>query len=293
MASDAIESAGLKLASFSEYTISILRRKLSSVAMIANLTNPVDLTGSATPHNYEQALRVVIADPNVDGALVFLCPQGRVNVAQTAASIVTASLGCGKPVFTNFMGARDHRLELASLRMNGIPNYSSPETAVDGFKAMHHYRLWLHRRIEAPEVLEYDRNSVRATLHEAKQQGTKVLVGLDAMRILEACGFRLPKSALATDAAEAVGLAKEIGYPVVMKIVSPDIIHKTEFGAVRVGLDTAEAVRTSYLEIVESIYRHRPEARIIGVIVQAMAKGQEVILGMKRDPSSESPLCLD
>jgi acetyltransferase len=280
MASDAIERSGLRLARFTEDTASRLARELPS---FASLANPVDLTGSATPGNYERVLGMVLADPNVDGALVILCPQGPVDVVKTAESVVSASRGCAKPVFTNFMGTGDYYQELASLRANGIPNYPSLERALDGFKAMNQYRRWVQRGTEAPEVFTGDRDSVRRILHGVRGRGANVAVGLEAMEVLAAYGFRLAKAGLAKSAGEAERLAREIGYPVVLKIVSPDIIHKTEFEGVKVGLDTAEAVRNSYNEIVDSIRRLKPQAQITGVMVQALAKGQEVILGLKRD----------
>jgi len=282
MASDAIERSGLMLASFNENTISRLRRELPP---FASLSNPVDLTGSVTPDNYEAVLRLVLSDPNVDGALVILCSQGPVNVGETAASVITASTGCGKPVFANFMGARDYCQELEILTVNGIPNYPLPERAVDGFRAMNQYRLWRARKSEAPEVLDFDRNAVRTILDKAKQEGVEVLGGPDAMRVLGAYGFTSAKFGLAQTPEEAVKLAEEIGYPVVMKIVSPDIIHKTEVSGVRVDLESAEAVRSSCAEIMTAVRRHRPEARVTGLMVQAMASGREVILGVKRDPS--------
>jgi acetyl coenzyme A synthetase (ADP forming)-like protein len=280
IASDAIQRSGLELAHFTENTISMLR---SELPLFASLANPVDLTGGASADDYGKVLHTVLSDPNVDGALVVLCPQGTVDVAKSADSVVEASLGCGKPVFANFMGARDYQQELASLRMNGIPNYPSPERAVDGFKAMNQYRLWVQRKVEAPVVIVRDRNYLQSLICKAREQRVQVIAGLDAMKVLETYGIQLAECSLAKNAEEAVRLAADIGYPVVMKIVSPDIIHKTEFGGVKVALNTAEAVRDSYTEILENVRQHEPEARITGVMVQAMARGQEVILGLKRD----------
>jgi acetyl coenzyme A synthetase (ADP forming)-like protein len=280
IASDAIQRSGLELAHLTENTISLLRGELP---LFASLTNPVDLTGAASADNYEKVLRTVLADPNVDGALVILCPQGPINVAKSADAVVRASLGCGKPVFANFMGARDYQQELASLRMNGIPNYPSPERAVDGFKAMNQYRLRVQRRIEAPVVITRDRSYLQSLIRKAREQGVQTIAGLDAMKVLETYGIQIAKCSLAKNAEEAVRLATEIGYPAVMKIVSPDIIHKTESGGIKVALNTAEAVRDSYTEILENVGQHEPGARITGVLVQAMARGQEVILGLKRD----------
>jgi len=280
MASDAIERSGLKLARLTQDTTSRLRSELPS---FASLNNPVDLTGITTPDKYERVLQIVLSDHNVDGILVILCPQGPVNVAEIAGAVVRASRECRKPVFANFMGARDYHQELVSLRENGIPNYPSPERAVDGFRAMHHYRLWVQRKREIPTTSNYDRHSVQVVLQGMKRLGVKAASGLEAMRVLEAYGFRSPQAGVAKNAEEAERLADEIGYPLVMKIVSPDIIHKTEFGGVKVGLDTPEAVRDSYGEITGNIKRLKPEARITGIMVQAMTKGREVILGLKRD----------
>jgi acetyl coenzyme A synthetase (ADP forming)-like protein len=280
-ASDAIERAGLRLARLARDTVSSLRGELPS---FASLNNPIDLTGTTTPDNYERVLRIVLSDRSVDGVLTILCPQGPLDVAEIAGAVVRASRGCGKPVFTNFMGAGDHRPELAALRENGIPNYPSPERAVDGFRAMHQYRLWLKRRREVAVTPDYDRHPAQAVLQGVEGWGVKTAGGLEALRVLEAYGFRSPRAGVAKSIGEAERLAGEIGYPLVMKVVSPDIIHKTEFGGVRLGVSTPEAVASAYAEITESVRRLKPEAKITGVMVQAMTEGREVILGLKRDP---------
>ncbi len=281
MASDAIERVGLRLASFGEETVARLRKELSS---IASLQNPVDLTGIMTPESYEAVSRTVLADPGVDGVMAILCPQGPIDVAGVAGGVVRASKGCGKPVFANFMGGRDFAAELAGFRENGIPNYPSPERAVDGFKAMNQYRRWLTREAAAPEVFKGDRDAVKVVLASARERGTTILGGLEAARVIGAYGFRVAKSGLARDAEAAVRLAGEIGYPVVMKISSPDITHKTDVGGVMLGLATAEVVRHAYGEMMGAIQSRQPGARIEGVTIEAMARGREVILGMKRDP---------
>jgi acyl-CoA synthetase (NDP forming) len=178
----------------------------------------------------------------------------------------------------------DYEKELTKLKINIIPNYSSPEKAIDGFKAMNQYRLWLQRKPEVPLAVAYDQEIVRKVLFHAKERGVSVLNGMDAMRILGACGFELPRFGLAKDPDAAVKLAVEVGYPVAIKIVSPDIVHKTEFGVVKVGLHTEEALRNAYAEIMTNVHSCVPRAQINGVMVQALARGQEVILGLKRDP---------
>jgi len=257
MASDAVERAGFSLSSFTEATTNTMLR--SRLASFASLSNPIDLTGSVTPDNYEAVLQIVLADPNVDGALVIFSPPGPVAVSQTAASIAKGAQGAGKPVFVNCMGVENKKEELASLTANNIPDYASPERAIDGFKAMNQYRQWRQRKIEAPETIPHDRDAAQAVLSKARQSGVDILSGADAMSILEAYGLKPVKSGLAGSAGEAVGFAAEIGYPVVMKIVSPDVIHKTEFGGVRVDLNTAEAVRNAYAEIVANIGRRESQ----------------------------------
>jgi acetyltransferase len=280
MAADAIERCGLKLACFTKDTTSRLRREIAS---FASPNNPVDLTGVATPSNYERVLHMVLSDHNVDGVLVILCPQGPLDVAKIAESVVKASFECGKPVFTNFMGARYYHQELESIREKGIPNYPSPERAVDSYRAMNQYRLWLKRRRETPAMLNYDRHSVQILLQGLKDRGVKIASGLEAMRVLQAYGFSLPRADIAKSADEAARLAEDIGYPLVMKIVSPDIIHKTDFGGVKVGLGTSQAVRDTYDEIKGGIERLNHKTEITGIMLQAMVKGHEVIVGLKRD----------
>jgi len=279
MASDAIAASGLQLAKFSEATVDQLRAVMPS---FGSSSNPVDLTGGATDEMYRQVLETVLADDGVDGLLVVLCPQGPVNVAGTAAAVAEVSPQFDKPVFANFMGALDHDADLAVLREHSVPNYLSPERAVDGFTAMNRYRRWLEMEVEPAVKFDYDRTAVEQTLHNDSQSEPRVIAGQPALQILEAVGIPTARASLATDAEAAVRLAAEIGYPVVMKIESPDIVHKTEFGGVVVGLDSTEAIRAAYETMVANVQKHGV-SRIDGVMLQKMATGREVILGLKRD----------
>ncbi len=281
MASDACERAGLQLASFTKETIDVLRAKLPPTA---NLYNPVDVIGDAGADRYESALQAVFSDPNVDGALVLLTPQSVTNVEETAAVILKAAADSPKPIFVSFMGGATVTEGIKSLARGGIPNYPFPERAVNGFMAMSRYRQWLERKVEAPELFEVDRQAGQMVLDEAKRAGGGLLSDMEARQVIEAYRFPLPKSLLARSAEEAINNALEIGYPVVMKIVSPDILHKTDIGGVRVGLESPEAVRSAYMEIVENAHRLLPQAQILGVDVQAMVEGREVVLGVNRDP---------
>jgi acetyltransferase len=148
---------------------------------------------------------------------------------------------------------------------------------------MDRYRRWLEMEVEPAVKFDYNRVAVEQTLHNDSQSEPRVIAGQLALQIMEAVGIPTARASLATDAEAAVRLAGEIGYPVVMKIESPDIVHKTEFGGVMVGLDSTEAVRAAYETMVANVQK-RGVNRIDGVMLQKMATGREVILGLKRDP---------
>jgi acetyl coenzyme A synthetase (ADP forming)-like protein len=287
MAADACERAGLRLASFTKETIDQLRAKLPATA---NLYNPVDVIGDAGPGRYDLALQAVLSDSNVDGALVLLTPQAVTNVDETAAVILKAATDSPKPIFASFMGGPAVAKGIRSLTLRGIPSYPFPERAVSSFTAMSHYRQWLERKPQPLESFKVDAQSARTALNEVKRLGRSLLSDMEARRVIEAYGLPTPDSRLATSADEAVSSAADIGYPVVMKIVSPDILHKTDIGGVRVGLESPEAVHSAYLEIVENAHRLMPQAQVLGVDIQTMASGREVILGVSRDPQFGSLL---
>ncbi len=281
MASDACERAGLRLASFTKETIEQLRDKLPTTA---NLYNPVDVIGDADPSRYELALQAVLSDSNVDGVLVLLTPQAVTNVNGTAEIILKAAAGSPKPIFTSFMGGPAVVEGISGLTSRGIPSYPFPERAVSSFVAMNHYRHWLNRKIEVPKFFEVDDQTAQTVLDEAKSLDRSLLSDMEARQVIEAYGLPTPDSRLASSADEAVSNAANIGYPVVMKIVSPDILHKTDVGGVRVALGSPEVVHSAYIEIVENARRLMPQAQILGVDVQTMVSGREVILGVNRDP---------
>ena len=281
MASDACERAGLRLASFTKETIDRLRTELPATA---NLYNPVDVIGDADPGRYDLALQAVLSDSNVDGALVLLTPQAVTNVDETAEVILKAAADSPKPIFASFMGGPAVAEGTRSLTFRGIPSYPFPERAVSSFSAMSHYRQWLERKPQPLESFKVNAQAAQTVLDDVKRLGRSLLSDMEARRVIEAYGLPTPDSCLAGSADEAVKAAADIGYPAVMKIVSPDILHKTDIGGVRVALESQEAVRGAYIEIVENANRLMPQAQIMGVDIQTMARGREVILGVSRDP---------
>ncbi|MFH1639731.1 MAG: acetate--CoA ligase alpha subunit [Chloroflexota bacterium] len=280
MASDACERAGLKLSQFTNETVENLR---SSLPPTASYYNPVDVIGDAGPDRYESAMRIVLKDPNVDGALILLTPQAVTDVAKTADIIIAAAEKSEKPVLASFMGGPAVAPGIKKLTRHHVPNYPYPERAVESLKAMNQQRNWLQKKTEDPITFPVDKKTARAILKQARERQRQLLSDIEARQIIEAYGMALPKSQLAHSAKEAAAFADKIGYPVVMKIASPDILHKTDIGGVKVGLASPEVVRSAYLEIMENAHHLLPQAQILGVDIQALVKGREVILGMNCD----------
>ncbi|HOG46369.1 MAG TPA: acetate--CoA ligase family protein, partial [Anaerolineae bacterium] len=166
-----------------------------------------------------------------------------------------------------------------------VPNYPFPERAAGALKAMYDYRAWLDRPLPEIKPFEVDRERVRETLAKVREDGRNTLGDAEARNIAEAYGLRVPRSRLAATPDEAVQFAEEIGYPVVMKIASPDILHKSDIGGIRVGVTGAANVRDSFDLLVYRATRYMPDAQIWGVQIQEMVTGaKEIIIGMNRDP---------
>jgi acetyltransferase len=190
-----------------------------------------------------------------------------------------------KPIFACLIGDQRVRPGLRLLRENHIPTYPFPEQAAAAFQAMYSYREWLERPQPKIERFNIDSSVVRRILDNARSGGRLTVGDAEAREILEAYHIRIPRSRLVTRPEEAVEAAEEIGYPVVMKIVSPDILHKTDIGGVHLNLLSATDVRDAFDLITYRTNRHMPQARIWGVLVQDMVPpGREVIIGMTRDP---------
>jgi acetyltransferase len=282
VATDMTVVSGLELARFSEETVASLKSHLPSTA---NFHNPVDVIGDAAQDRYENALTAVIRDEGVDGALVILTPQSMTNAMGTAEAIVRIASRSHKPIMCCFMGIIDVSTGVKYLQEHGVPVYRFPENAAKAFGALYRYSKWLNRRELAPYELKQNRQCGREIIETCLSEGKSYIGELEGTRLLACYGFDVLPTELATTAEEAVKLAGEIGYPVVMKIVSPQIIHKSDAGGVKVNLADAGSVRQAFEQIVQSAGDFDPDARIDGVLVQKMApKGREVILGATRYP---------
>ena len=282
MASDAIERAGLHLASLTTETKQHLQALLPPAASVAN---PIDVLGDALADRYALAIEAALKDPTVGAVLVVLTPQVMTQIPETAEALGRLSEQSGKPVFGAFMGDLAIREGVEVLHRYSVPNYQVPERAVAAIAAMWNHRQWLNTPPLDVKQFDFDRSTVRAVFDRVRAEERTTIGDAEAREVLEACGISLPKSDLAKTADEAVAAAESIGYPVVMKIASPDILHKTDIGGIKLNIASANDVRDAFDLLVYRGRRYMPDATIWGCQVQQMIKGgREVIIGMNRDP---------
>jgi len=283
MAADAAERNGLELATLTAETQARLAEKLPATASVSN---PVDILGDALADRFEHALNVILDDPNVHGAIVLLSPHAMTECTKTAEAVIRVARGkTGKPILACFLGAGRVAEAVEILRQGNVPNYKSPEFAIATIKAMAEYSRWRSRPPRVVKLFPVNRRKVEKVIARHLRLGETEIGEMEAKDILDAYGFVTPKGMVATTAEQAVDFARQIGYPVVLKIWSPDIVHKAEVGGVRTGLVTPREVMDAFDLMMYRIPKKRPSAHILGVLVQEMCKsGKEVILGMNRDP---------
>jgi len=283
MAADAIERTGLEFAALSDETVEALAKGLPPAA---NIHNPIDVLGDALSDRYELALRVALDDGGIDALLVLLTPQAMTDATATAEVVVkTAAAKPGKPVLACFLGAAKVREGTQILAEGGIPQYDSAESAVATLRAMTDYVRWRARPKRVVKLFPVNRRKVERIIERHLRRGQREIGEMESKEILEAYGFVTPKGSLATTPDQAASIADQLGYPVVLKIWSPDILHKSDVDGVKLGLSSAQEVQDAFDLMMYRIPKQVPDAAILGVLVQQMCRqGQEVILGMNRDP---------
>ena len=282
IATDMTEMSGLQLARFSADTDWNLHQFLPPTA---NFNNPIDVIGDATRERYENALETVIQDENVDCVLMILTPQSMTDAIGTAKAIVHIYNNSIKPIICSFMGVVDVSAGVKHLQENHVPVYRFPEDAARAMGKLYEATRWLGRRILPEYDLTFDTKRATEIVDQCLAVGKTVLGEDDGKELLSCYGFDIPAMKIADSASEAGDIAEEIGLPVVMKIVSPQILHKSDAGGVQVGLKTREDVKTAFTEIMASCKKYKPDAEIKGVLVQKMVPpGQEVILGVTKYP---------
>jgi acetyltransferase len=282
LATDALERGGLEIPRLGRETAAALTDYLPGAASVAN---PVDVLGDALADRYERAIRLVLDDPNVDGLIVIVTPQAMTEIEETAHAVGQMAQETDKPVLGCFMGEARIEAGIEVLWQYGVPNYPFPERAAAALAAMSAYRRERQRPVFESEPCTTCIPLVRELFDRVRSEGRVSIGDAEAWTVLECYGFTIPQSRLAETSEEAIEIAQEIGYPVVLKIASPDILHKTDVGGVKLNLASPDDVRDAFDLMVYRAGRYVPGARIWGCQVQQMVSGgREVLVGMSRDP---------
>jgi acetyltransferase len=290
MAADSASENGVPLAQLSEETIKILDSKLPAQWSHGN---PVDLIGDAPAERFGEATAAVLADPGVDALLAMYSPVAVTDPAQAARAVGEASRTSKKPVLAAWLGDIGPNESQANLETYGIPNFYTPENAVEAFSFLCAYRRNQAQLMQAPAALARhgdepppDLGTATAIRDAALAEGRTLLSEHEAKRLLEAFGISVPRNILCNSKEAAVAAAREIGFPAVLKIHSRDISHKTDVGGVRLNLQNAEMVASAYEDMMRHVKTLRPDARIEGAVVQPMlrfAGAREVLVGVATD----------
>ncbi len=282
MAVDACERSGLQLASLEPASAGALREALPAEASVLN---PVDLMGDAPASRYALAMSAALQDPNVGGVIVIVTPQAMTEVEETAKIIGEHARSRAKPIFGCLMGAGAVASGVRILNTFQVPNYSVPERAVAAMAAMMRYRRWREQPPLEIESFDVDRSLVRRIIGGVRADGRLAVGEAEAQDIMAAYGIATPTTYLARDAAEAAYFAQEIGFPVAVKIASPDILHKTDVGGVQLNLTTPDAVRAAFDLVLYRAAKYMPGADAWGCLIQEMVVGgKATIVSMSRDP---------
>ncbi len=282
IATDACIRNGLKMAEFQEATTRALKACLPAAA---NYANPIDVIGDARHDRYENVLRHLIADDNVDSIIILLTPQAMTNCKEIAEVIVEYTNKTAKTILTCFIGSIGVADGVKVLESNSIPHYTFPEDAASSLAAMVQYKDVQGRSYGMAPEYEADKERVDGILEDVKQSNNTFLPIHLSMDVLKSYGFPLLPYGVGKSGDEVVSIAKEVGFPCVLKILSQDIVHKVDVGGVRLNLHSEDDVASAYKDMMAQIAAKLPKAAIDGVFVQAMAEGgKEVILGMNRDP---------
>ena len=287
MATDRLADLSLPLADLSKETMKRLNEVLPATW---SHSNPVDIIGDATPERYAQAVSVCMDDPNVDGLLVILTPQAMTDPAGVAQALVALNTG-KKPLLTCWMGEIQVGEGRRILRDANIPTFNTPETAVDAFSYLVNHGRNQKLLLETPGPISRDQapdvEGARLIIESVLAEGRKVLSEAESKAVLHAFHIPTAPASIVRSPNEALVQAETIGFPVALKINSPDITHKSDAGGVRLGISNAQAARSAYNEMLAAVRKNRPEARIDGVTIQPMLQrpnGRELLVGLVTDP---------
>ncbi|MCW4010679.1 MAG: bifunctional acetate--CoA ligase family protein/GNAT family N-acetyltransferase [Candidatus Bathyarchaeota archaeon] len=289
MTTDALIARGGKLAKLSQKTLDSLNAVLPH---FWSHGNPIDVLGDAKADRYKAAVEACLNDPNIDGILVIFTQQAvseSVEIAKSLVDLVKSKSYQNKTILTSFMGYGAVQEANSLLNANNIPTYGTPEQAVKTYMTMYQYQRNVELIYETPEELAVDtppKRPINVILRNAAFEDREVLTEDEAKKILKYYNFPVVKTAAANNVEEAVAYAQQMGFPVVIKILSPQIIHKSDVGGVILNVQNPEEVRKAFEALIQRATAFNPNAQIIGVTVQPMVqkKGYEIIIGGKTDP---------
>ena len=288
IAADAVIDHGGEMAKLSEKTIDALNTVLPPHW---SKGNPIDVIGDADVKRYVEALKACLSDPGIDGVIVIYTPQGAAKPKELAEAVIDLSLEKIKPVLAVWMGGGEEIEEARKLFFRSdIPCYDTPEKAVRTYMYMYRYKRNLELLYETPHELPIDiappKNHLKVLIRSALKEKREVLTEDEVERFLKVYGIPTPEAGLARSVGEAIIIASKIGYPVVLKIISPDIIHKTDVEGVVLGINNEAELREAFNKLLNNVKQKSPTARIDGVYVQKMITNAdyELILGSKKDP---------
>ena len=289
MATDALIFRGGHLVKLSDQTITKLNEILPP---FWSHGNPVDVIGDATPERFIKATEIVINDEGVDAVLAILTPQAMTDPLKTAKEIIRLQGQTTKPILTAWLGGRSMKEAVLYFNKMGIANYQTPEQAIRAFMTLAEYSRNMNILFETPKDIPvdftYDRKALKENIYKSPIIKNRLISEADSKILLDHYGIPVTKPIVAATEDEAVEAAKKTGFPVVMKILSPDITHKTDVGGVSLNLQSEQGVRKTWKRMTGEVKQRIPEAKIKGVTIQPMIKardGVELIIGIKKDPT--------
>jgi len=287
LTTDAVINDGLKLAKFSDKTTEIFKKSLPTTA---NIKNPVDVIGDARADRYHVAISQALKDEDVDAVFVILTPQSMTDIDTIANEICQVAGHYDKPVYTSFMGEADVASGIKILQNAKIPHYILPESMSKSLARAYRFNQRLNDdNGKKPKARKYDTQKAHKILDTALKSNRSYLPEEEAVEVLKCYGLPVQDSGLATSEKQAADFAEKIGYPVVMKVISDDIVHKFDVGGVVLNVANVDEAISGYKSIISSVKSKMPKAKVKGIFITKMIpKGEEVILGIKRDPAFDA-----
>jgi 4-hydroxybutyryl-CoA synthetase (ADP-forming) len=283
ISTDACSKYGLKMADLSDSRDTIN----NLIPPHGSSRNPVDIVGDADYGRFEKVILEVLSNSNVGSVVTMCTPSATLNYDDLARTIVKTArtMGTGKTMVAALMGLAEGVENKQILSDGNIPHFMYAEPAIRTLDAMYAFREWVERPSDEPKRFNVDQSKVRQVFSRVRAQSRTNLIEEEGYEVLEAYGFSVPKKHLANSEEECIRVIQDIGYPVVMKIASPDIVHKSDAGGVKIGIKNENEARQAFRAISENARIYKPEAKINGVLVQEMVReGKETILGAKFDP---------